>query len=169
MVADKEPLAGMVLISGVYDFAEMDQKWHTPEWPLDPATMKYIDDSAAADGTAENASARRSALPNASQFKSPMLLVAGGKIESRQGAEHPARQGAETEREAVDLILNPAGEHLILYEAWAGYVNDLHECFSAGPPTLCRENCPASGAAMSSMSAAPPNHSFKRTGLRPAA
>jgi len=74
MVADKELLAGMVLISGVYDFAEMDQKWHTSDWPLDPATMKYIDDSAAADGTPENASARRSALPNASQFKSPMLL-----------------------------------------------------------------------------------------------
>ena len=87
MIADKEPLAGMVLITGVYDFAEMDQKWHTPDWPLDPATMKYIDDSAAADGRPENASARRSALPNVRTVKSPMLLVAGGKDRSDPGVD----------------------------------------------------------------------------------
>ena len=80
MVADKEPLAGMVLISGVYDFADMYQKWNTPGWPLEPATMKYIDDSAAADCTPQNASARRSALLNASRFKSPVLLLAQERI-----------------------------------------------------------------------------------------
>jgi dipeptidyl aminopeptidase/acylaminoacyl peptidase len=79
MVADREPLAGMVLISGVYDFADMYRKWNTLDWPLEPATMKYIDDSAAADGTPEKASARRSALLNANRFKSPMLLLAQGK------------------------------------------------------------------------------------------
>mgnify|MGYP000182045177 CR=1 FL=1 len=126
MVADREPLAGMVLISGVYDFAEMDQKWHTPDWPLNPATMKYIDDSAAADGTPENASARRSALPNASQFKSPMLLVAGGKdriVDQEQSIR--LDKALKQNGKQSTLILNPEGEHLISYEAWASYVNDF--------------------------------------------
>ena len=126
MVADKEPLAGMVLISGVYDFADMYQKWHTPDWPLAPATMKYIDDSAAADGTLENASARRSALLNASQFKSPILLLAQGKdrIVDREQSIRLDKALKQNGKEST-LILNPEGEHLISYEDWADYVNDF--------------------------------------------
>ena len=126
MVADKEPLAGMVLISGVYDFADMYQKWHTPDWPLEPATMKYIDDSAAADGTPENASARRSALLNASRFKSPVLLLAQGKdrIVDQEQSIRLDKALKQNGKEST-LILNPEGEHLISYEDWAGYVNDF--------------------------------------------
>ena len=124
MVADKESLAGMVLISGVYDFADMYRKWHTPAWPLDLATMKYLDDSAAADGTPENASVRRSALANVSGFRSPVLLVAQGKdriVDQDQSIrldEALKRNGKES-----TLILNPEGEHLVSYEAWASYVD----------------------------------------------
>ena len=126
MVADKEPLAGMVLISGVYDFADMYRKWHTPDWPLEPATMKYIDDSAAADGTPENASARRSALLNASRFKSPMLLLAQGKdrIVDQQQSMRLDKALKQYGKEST-LILNPEGEHLISYEDWAACVNDF--------------------------------------------
>ena len=126
MVADKEPLAGMVLVSGVYDFADMYQKWHSPAWPLDPATMKYIDDSVAADGTHENASARRSALANASRFRSPVLLLAQGKdriVDQEQSIrldEALKQNGKES-----TLILNPEGGHLISYEEWADYVDDF--------------------------------------------
>lgn len=126
MVADKEPLAGVVLISGVYDFAEMYQKWHTPAWPLDPATMKYIDDSAAADGTPENASARRSALANANQFRSPVLLVAGGKdrIVDQEQSIRLDKALKQNGKEST-LILNPEGGHVVSYEDWAAYVNDF--------------------------------------------
>jgi dipeptidyl aminopeptidase/acylaminoacyl peptidase len=124
MVADKEPVAGMVLISGVYDFADMNQKWHTPAWPLDPMTTKYIDDSVAADGTPENASARRSALANASQFRSPMLLVAGGKdrIVDQEQSIRLDKALKQSGKES-NLILNPEGGHLVSYEDWADYVN----------------------------------------------
>ena len=126
MVADKEPLAGMVLISGVYDFADMYRKWHTPAWPLEPATMKYIDDSAAADGTPENASARRSALANASRFRSPVLLVAQGqdRIVDQDQSIRLDKALKQNGKEST-LILNPEGKHLVSYEAWAGYVNDF--------------------------------------------
>ena len=126
MVADKEPLAGMVLISGVYDFADMYKKWHTPDWPLDPGTMKYIDDSAAADGTPENASVRRSALLNASRFKSPVLLLAQGKdrIVDQEQSIRLDKALKQNGKEST-LILNPEGGHLISYEDWAGYVNDF--------------------------------------------
>jgi dipeptidyl aminopeptidase/acylaminoacyl peptidase len=126
MVADKEPLAGMVLISGVYDFADMNQKWHTPAWPLDPATMKYIDDSAEADGTPENASARRSALANASRFRSPVVLVAGGKdrIVDQEQSIRLDKALKQNGKPSI-LILNPDGQHLVSYEDWAGYVNDF--------------------------------------------
>ena len=126
MVADKEPLAGMVLISGVYDFADMYQKWHTPAWPLEPATMKYIDDSAAADGTPENASARRSALANASRFRSPALLVAQGK-DRIVDQEQSIRLDKALKQNGTEstLILNPEGGHVVSYEDWAGYVNDF--------------------------------------------
>lgn len=126
MVADKEPLAGMVLISGVYDFADMNQKWHTPAWPLEPAMTKYIDDSAAADGTPENASARRSALANASRFGSPVLLVAGGKdrIVDQEQSIRLDKALKQNGKEST-LILNPGGGHVVSYEDWAGYVNDF--------------------------------------------
>jgi dipeptidyl aminopeptidase/acylaminoacyl peptidase len=126
MVADKEPLAGMVLISGVYDFADMYQKWHTPAWPLEPATMQYIDDSAAADGTPENASARRSALANASRFRSPVLLVAQGpdRIVDPEQSVRMNRALIQAGKEST-LILNPEGAHAVSYEEWAGYVNDF--------------------------------------------
>jgi dipeptidyl aminopeptidase/acylaminoacyl peptidase len=126
MVADKEPLAGMVLISGVYDFADMYQKWHTPAWPLEPATMKYIDDSAAADGTPENASARRSALANASRFRSPVLLVAQGRdrIVDQEQSIRLDKALRQNGKEST-LILNPEGGHVVSYEDWAGYVNDF--------------------------------------------
>lgn len=126
MVGDKEPLAGMVLISGVYDFAEMYQKWHSPAWPLDPATMKYIDDSAAEDGTPENASARRSALANASQFRSPVLLVAGGKdriVDQDQSIR--LDKALKQNGKQSTLILIPEGGHVVSYEDWAAYVNDF--------------------------------------------
>lgn len=126
MVADKEPLAGMVLISGVYDFADMYRKWHTPAWPLEPETMKYIDDSAAADGTPENASARRSALANASRFRSPVLLLAQGKdrIVDQEQSIRLDKALKQNGKEST-LILNPEGGHLISYEDWADYVNDF--------------------------------------------
>lgn len=126
MVADKEPVAGMVLISGVYDFADMNQKWHTPAWPLEPAMTKYIEDSAAADGTPENASARRSALANASRFRSPVLLVAGGKdrIVDQEQSIRLNKALKQNRKESV-LILNPEGGHVISYEDWANYVNDF--------------------------------------------
>lgn len=126
MVADQEPLAGMVLISGVYDFADMYQKWHTPAWSLEPATMKYIDDSAAADGTPENASAHRSALASASRFRSPVLLVAGGmdRIVDQEQSIRLDKALKQNGKEST-LILNPEGGHLISYEDWAGYVNDF--------------------------------------------
>ncbi len=126
MVADKEPLAGMVLISGIYDFADMFQKWHTPAWLLDPATMKYIDDSAAVDGTPENASAHRSALGNASRFRSPVLLVAGGKdrIVDQEQSIRLDKALKQNGKEST-LILNPEGGHFVSYEDWAGYVSDF--------------------------------------------
>ena len=126
MVADTEPLAGMVLISGVYDFADMYQKWHTPAWPLEPATMKYIDDSAAADSTPENASARRSALANASRFRSPVLLVAQVKdrIVDEEQSVRLDKALKQNGKEST-LILNPEGGHVVSYEDWAGYVNEF--------------------------------------------
>ena len=126
MVADKESLAGMVLVSGVYDFADMYQKWHTKAWPLDPATLKYIEESAAADGTPENASSRRSALANASRFRSPMLLLAQGK-DRVVDQEQSIRLDKELKRNGKlsTLVLSPEGEHLISYEDWAGYVDDF--------------------------------------------
>ena len=126
MVADKEPLAGVVLISGVYDFGDMYQKWHSPAWPLEPATLQYIEDSAAADGTAESASARRSALPNAKQFRSPALLVAGGKdriVDQDQSVQMDRALKQNGKRST--LILNPEQGHLISYEDWASYVDDF--------------------------------------------
>ena len=126
MVADKEPLAGMVLISGVYDFADMYQKWHTPAWPLEPATMKYIDDSAAADSTPENASARRSAFANASRFRSPVLLVAQVKdrIVDEEQSVRLDKALKQNGKEST-LNLNPEGGHVVSYEDWAGYVNEF--------------------------------------------
>ena len=126
MVADKEPLAGMVLISGVYDFADMYRKWHTPDWPLDPATLNYIDDSASADGAPEKAYARRSALSNASRFRSPVMLVAGGKdliVDPEQSIRLDTAL-KQYGKQSI-LVLNPEGQHLISYEDWAGYVNDF--------------------------------------------
>ena len=126
MVADKEPVAGMVLISGVYDFANMNQKWHTPAWQLEPAMTKYIDDSTAADGTPENAAARRSALVNASRFRSPVLLVAGGKdrIVDQEQSIRLDKALKQNGKKSI-LILNPEGGHVVSYEDWAGYVNDF--------------------------------------------
>ena len=126
MVAGKEPLAGMVLISGVYDFADMYQKWHTPAWPLEPAVMKYIDDSVAADGTPEKASLRRSALANASRFRSPVLLVAQRKdriVDPEQSIRLDKALKQSGKRST--LILNSEGGHVVSYEEWAGYVNDF--------------------------------------------
>lgn len=126
MVADKEPLAGMVLISGVYDFANMDRKWHTPAWVLEPAVLKYIDDSAAADGTPENASARRSALANASRFRSPVLLVAGGRdriVDPEQSIR--LDKALKQNGKESTLILNPEGEHVVSHEDWADYVSEF--------------------------------------------
>ena len=126
MAADKEPLAGMVLISGVYDFADMFQKWHSPAWPLEPAMMKYIDECVAADGTRENASARRSALANASRFKSPVLLVAGGKdrIVDQDQSIRLDRALKKNGKESL-LILNPGGGHFVPYEDWVAYVDEF--------------------------------------------
>ena len=79
MIADKEPLAAMILISGVYDFEAMYAKWRTPEWPLRREVMSYVEKSIAKDDGLKTAASQRSALPNADRFKMPLLLIAVGK------------------------------------------------------------------------------------------
>ncbi len=124
MVADKDDVALMVLVSGVYDFQDMYKKWHSPDWPLEPQVMNYIDTVVAKDGGSESASKFRSALPNAKNFKMPILLVAGGKDrivdweQSRNLADALKSQGR-----SVELMLNPDGQHMIEYDEWANLVD----------------------------------------------
>jgi len=126
MIADKEPLAGMILISGVYDFGDMYAKWRTPEWQLQRETMNYIEKCVTADGGPETAARNRSALPNADRFKMPLLLIAGGKDRIVDSAQSSALAKAiQSNGHPNRLILNPEGGHMIPYEEWVKYSTEF--------------------------------------------
>ncbi len=126
MIADKEPLAAMILISGVYEFKAMYLKWHTPEWKLQPSVIKYIDESVAQDGGIDTASKYRSALENIGNFKSPVLVVAGAEdpiVDHNQSATFA--RAIERDGYANEFVLNAAGGHMISYEDWSKYATDF--------------------------------------------
>jgi dipeptidyl aminopeptidase/acylaminoacyl peptidase len=126
MIADKEPLAAMILISGNYDFEDMYAKWHTPAWQLQPEVMAYIDKCVATDGGLQTAAKYRSSLPHAGQFKMPLLVVAGGKdriADNTQGAA--LSKAMQSNGHANRFILNPEGEHMVPYEDWIKYSTEF--------------------------------------------
>ena len=126
MIADKEPLAAMILVSGVYEFKDMYLKWHTPEWKLQPSVIKYIDESVAQDGGIDTASKYRSALRNIQTFKSPVLVVAGAKdpiVDHNQSAIFA--KAIDNDGYANQYVLNAAGGHMISYEDWSKYATDF--------------------------------------------
>jgi len=126
MIADKESLAAMILISGVYEFRDMYLKWHTPEWKLQPSVIKYIDESVAQDGGIDMASKYRSALRNIQNFKSPVLVIAGAKdpiVDHNQSAIFA--KAIENDGYANQCVLNAAGGHMISYEDWSKYATDF--------------------------------------------
>ena len=126
MIADKEPLAAMILISGNYDFEDMYTKWHTPAWPLQPNVMAYIDKSVTIDGGLQAAARYRSSLPNASRFKMPLLLVAGGKdriVDSTQSAA--LYKAVQSNGHANRFIFNPEGAHMVSYADWVKYSTEF--------------------------------------------
>ena len=126
MLADREPLAAMILISGVYDFEDMFAKWRTPDWPLERETMSYIEKSVAADGDLKTAAQHRSALPNADRFKMPLLLIAGGKDRIVDSAQSAALAKAiQDNGRANRFIFNPDGGHTIPYGEWVKYSTDF--------------------------------------------
>jgi dipeptidyl aminopeptidase/acylaminoacyl peptidase len=126
MIGDKEDLAGMVLVSGVYDFKDMYNKWHTPQWPLEISVAKYIESRISTEGGLTSASQRRSSLPNAAHFKMPILLVAGIKdriVDSQQS--EMMQKSLQKNKKITELILNSDGGHMISYEEWVNYVNNF--------------------------------------------
>jgi dipeptidyl aminopeptidase/acylaminoacyl peptidase len=126
MLADKEPLVAMILISGVYDLEDMFAKWRTPAWPLERETMTFIENRVAADGGLKTAAKHRSALPNAPQFKMPLLLIAGGKDRIVDSAQSAALAKAiQDNGRANRFIFNPEGGHTIPYEKWVKYSTDF--------------------------------------------
>ena len=126
MIADKEPLAAMILISGVYEFEDMYAKWRTPEWPLQPEIMNYIEKSVATDGGLKTAARYRSALPNADQFKMPLLLIAGGKDRTvDSGQSMVLAKAIQSNGHANRLIFNPEGGHTVPYEDWVKYSTEF--------------------------------------------
>jgi dipeptidyl aminopeptidase/acylaminoacyl peptidase len=126
MIADKEPMTAMILVSGVYDFEDMYKKWQTPEWKLESGIFTYIKKSVEADGGLKNAAKYRSASFHVKNFKMPILLIAGAKdriVDPKQSSQladamlscdHPH-----------DFVFNPDGEHMISYESWAKYATDF--------------------------------------------
>jgi len=135
MIADKESLAAMILISGVYQFKDMYLKWHTPAWKLEPSVLKYIDESVAQDGGIDTASKYRSALENAKAFKLPILVIAGAKdpiVDHSQSATFA--KAIENDGYSNEFVLNAAGGHMISYEDWSKYATDfLKRHLVAGP------------------------------------
>jgi dipeptidyl aminopeptidase/acylaminoacyl peptidase len=126
MIADKEPLAAMILISGVYDFEDMYGKWRTPEWPLQREVMSYLEKSVTTDDGPKTAAKYRSALPNADRFKMPLLLIAGGKDRIVDSAQSMALAKAiEANGHANRLIFNPEGGHAIPYGEWVKHSTEF--------------------------------------------
>jgi len=126
MIADKESLAAMILISGVYEFKDMYLKWHTPEWKLEPSVIKYIDESVAQDGGIDTASKYRSALKNAKGLKSPLLVIAGAKdpiVDHHQSVAFA--KAIEKDGYSNEFVLNASGGHMISYEDWSKYATDF--------------------------------------------
>lgn len=126
MIADKESLAAMILISGVYEFKDMYLKWHTPEWKLEPSVIKYIDESVAQDGGIDSASKYRSALENARNFKLPILVIAGAKdpiVDHNQSATFA--KALEKDGCSNKFVLNAGGGHMISYEDWSKYATEF--------------------------------------------
>jgi dipeptidyl aminopeptidase/acylaminoacyl peptidase len=126
MVADREPIAAMILVSGVYDFEDMYEKWQTPAWKLEPEVIAYVQKSVEADGGLEKAAKYRSALLNAPHFKMPVLLVAGAKdriVDTKQSSR--LAEATHANGHSNQLVLNPDGEHMISYESWALYSADF--------------------------------------------
>jgi dipeptidyl aminopeptidase/acylaminoacyl peptidase len=126
MIADKEPLAAMILVSGVYDFEDMYEKWQTPAWKLEPEVWAYIKGSVDTDGSLKKAAQYRSSLPHAMSFKMPVLLVAGANdriVDSKQSSR--LEQAMRSNGHRNELILNPDGEHMISYESWTKYSTDF--------------------------------------------
>jgi dipeptidyl aminopeptidase/acylaminoacyl peptidase len=131
MIADKEPLAAMILISGSYDFEDMFAKWHTPEWPLQPDVMAYIEKSVAADGDLKTAAVYRSSIPNAARFKMPVLVVAGGKDKITDPAQAATLAKAiQSNGHANRFILNPDGAHGVPAPEWVKYSTDFLQSVS---------------------------------------
>jgi dienelactone hydrolase len=79
MVASRNKVAALVLISGFYDFKEMVQKWQTAKWKLPPGIKKELEHNIAMDGGIENSTALRSLLPHISHLTMPILMIAGGQ------------------------------------------------------------------------------------------
>ena len=119
MIADKERLAAMILISGVYDFEDMYKKWQTPNWKLESAVMSYIEKAVTKDGGLKAAASYRSALSNANQFKMPILLLAGGKdriVDDIQSIE--LFKAVQLNGQSNKLVVTSEGGHMISYEDW---------------------------------------------------
>ena len=116
----------MILISGVYEFEDMYAKWRTPAWPLERDMMSYIEDSIAADGGLNTAARHRSALPNADQFKMPLLLIAGGKDRIADSEQSRALAKAmQSNGHANRFIFNPEGGHTVPYEDWVKHSTEF--------------------------------------------
>ena len=126
MIADKEPLAAMILISGVYDFEDMLAKWRTPDWPLQRDVMNYIEKAVTTDGGSQTAARYRSSLPHADRFKMPVLLIAGGKDRIADSEQSAALAKAiQANGHANRLILNPEGGHMLSYGEWVKYSTEF--------------------------------------------
>lgn len=137
MIADKENVAAMILISGVYDFEKMYKKWHTPDWVLEPSIIKYISSCVSVDGGIKKASLIRSAILNASRFKAPVLLIAGGKdriVDSQQSVS--MAHALQTNGQISDIVINKEGGHMISYEDWVDYVNEFVQKIFSQKKTL---------------------------------
>jgi dipeptidyl aminopeptidase/acylaminoacyl peptidase len=126
MLADKEPLAAMILIAGVYDFEDMYAKWQTPAWPIPREVLRYIEKCVATDGGLKSAAQYRSALPNAKRFKMPVLLIAGEKDRTADSAQAKALfKEIESNGNANRLIVIPDGGHGLPYEEWAKHSTEF--------------------------------------------
>jgi len=119
MIADKEELAAMILVSGVYDFQDMYNKWHTSDWQLAPDMLSYIEKSVVVDGDLKTAANYRSALSNANHFKTPILLIVGKKDRIVDNAQSVLlARVLQSHAHACELVVDPEGGHMISAEDW---------------------------------------------------
>ena len=129
MIADKEPVAAMILVSGTFDLEDMYAKWRTPAWQLPPETLDYMDKSITADGDLKTAAKYRSALPNAGRFMMPVLIIAGGRdrvVDTKQS--QALADALEESGRTHTYIFNPDGEHMIPAAEWVKYSTSfLHD------------------------------------------